>query len=381
MFKSSLYLSNYQCNFVKSRTQDTSTLSKRFSMMNPLIAMIGISEYDKNVNYSLERVIDDYKNVEHAFHNIRGYSFVYFNKNNNVVHKIDQNQKKKMKTAHGQVTTTQVTSSNNAKLRWNENEIFDYNDKIHNILNSKKYNYDGLIYFISCHGNTGSIIYDSNGNKVPLIAIYDKFNNQNCISLRNKPKIYFIEACRGNRKTKRYENSIQSFNDNTDAERGSSIVTTAPKLIGGDISHDSQLGFLAPQQFPIKIALSSIDEVKQIEMHDSTHFNNSTLVSTSNGQSQKSKNNSNVMFSKYNYNREIYANTDGFAVVEPGKNGAYMTRSITQAILNDDIFKKDFNTIMNHVRKIMLKLMGTSAECAAQVIEDHNNIPRRVFFK
>ena len=97
---------------------------------------------------------------------------------------------------------------------------------------------------------------------------------------------------------------------------------------------------------------------------------------------QASSNTSNVnaIFSKYNYNREIYANTEGYAVVEPGSKGAYMTRSITQAIENDKIFKKDFNAIMNHTRKIMLKLMGTSVECAAQVIQDNNNIPKKVFF-
>ena len=57
-----------------------------------------------------------------------------------------------------------------------------------------------------------------------------------------------------------------------------------------------------------------------------------------------------------------------------------MTRSITQAIENNDIFKKDFDSIINHTRKIMLKFMGTSAECAAQVIQDNNNIPKKVFF-
>ena len=57
------------------------------------------------------------------------------------------------------------------------------------------------------------------------------------------------------------------------------------------------------------------------------------------------------IFSKYNYNREIYANTEGYAVVEPGSIGAYMTRSLTQVIENDDLFSKDFDTIINYTRK------------------------------
>ena len=70
----------------------------------------------------------------------------------------------------------------------------------------------------------------------------------------------------------------------------------------------------------------------------------------------------------------------GYAVVEPGERGAYMIRSITQAKENDDIFCKDFDSIINHTRKIMLKLMGTFGGGAAQVIEDNNNMPKKVFF-
>ena len=51
------------------------------------------------------------------------------------------------------------------------------------------------------------------------------------------------------------------------------------------------------------------------------------------------------VYSKYNYNREIYANTEGYVIVEPGSKGAYMTRSITQSIVNDKIF-------FNHLIKL-----------------------------
>ena len=67
-------------------------------------------------------------------------------------------------------------------------------------------------------------------------------------------------------------------------------------------------------------------------------------------------------------------------MVEPQDKGAYMTRSITQAIEDDDIFKKDFDQIIYHTRKIMLKLMGTSVGCGAQVIQDNNNIPKKLYF-
>ena len=87
------------------------------------------------------------------------------------------------------------------------------------------------------------------------------------------------------------------------------------------------------------------------------------------------------IFSKYNYNREVYANTEGYAVIEPGSKGAYMIRSVTQSIVNNDIFGKNLDDILLHTRKVMLQLMGMSPECGAQVVEDHNNIPNQVFFK
>ena len=184
-------------------------------MSNPLIAMIGILEYDSGVFPNLECVINDYKNVQHAFYVTRGFNIAYFNNKNTMVRKT-VNKPTNSVTINNKsgksnnINSRRVSSRHDLKLRWNEKEIFDYNDKIYQILENSKYKYDGLIYFISCHGDIDSIIYDSNGNKVPLISIFDTFNNQNCLKLRNKPKIYFVEACRGDQRTKRIKNSLYS---------------------------------------------------------------------------------------------------------------------------------------------------------------------------
>ena len=313
-----------------------------YKMTNPLIAMIGISEYEKHILPNLGCTVNDYKNVQLAFYVVRGYSIVYFDKNNQLKHK-----KRATLTNKNINIDRHVASRNDLKLRWNENDIFDYNNQVHNILKNKKYNHDGLIYFVSCHGDTDNVIYDSNGNKIPLIVIFDKFNNQNCIQLRNKPKIYFVDACRGNRRTQRIKNSM--------------------------FGHDQQM-----EKLNVSNSQNYTHNGSNLERQTSA-----TMGSSGNLQTIDNKNsnvNTNAIFSKYNYNREIYANTEGYAVVEPDSLGAYMTRSITKAIENDDIFKKDFNTIMIHTRKIMTKLMGTSVQCAAQVIEDHNSIPPTVFF-
>ena len=309
----------------------------------PLIVVLGISIYDQHIFHSLECVPIDYKNIEHAFNIIRGYDFLFYN------------QKNEIKLKHHNINQKQVSGTKQFKLKWDEKEIFEFNDKIEKILNTSQNNYDGLLYFISCHGDTG-VIYDSNGNKVPLITIFDKFNNQNCVKLRNKPKIYFVEACRGSMRTQRYNNSNI---DNLNAR----INITQTKL-NKNLSN------------------SKHNQQNTIEQMDEKKSEMKEMSEKSGIYSQKSQSFSNkVIYSKYNYNREIYANTEGYAVVEPGSKGAYLIRSITQAIVNNQTFKKDFDQIMIHSRKLMLEMMGMSVDCGAQVIDDHNKIPKKIVFK
>ena len=377
VFKSSLYLSNYKSNFGDSEKILKGSLKQEESLhvRNPLIAMIGISEYVKGVFPNLECVINDYKNVEFAFHVTRGYSMIHFDKNNQIVHK-------KQNYNDNDDSKSNVSSRDTFKLRWNEEEIFDFNNKISDIIKSRKNNYDGLIYFISCHGDTGGVIYDSKGEKIPLITIFDKFNNQNCIKLRNKPKIYFIEACRGQMRTKRIENSLfDEYNNNNGNEVKTKVGDEDEVKTNGTHTKNNTV-IVNTISSPLVVAQSHTvvactPPPLELEANTMANDNDSHPASCKINVKQSS----NIIFSKYNYNREIYANTDGYAVVEPGSKGAYMTRSITQVIVNNNLFIKDFDEIMIHTRKIMLKLMGISSSCGAQVIDDHSNIPRKVFFK
>ena len=345
---------------------------EKYILNNPLIVVLGICEYDKHIFPNLNCAINDYKNVEFAFHITRGYSMIHFDTNNLIVHKKAQQRQQPQQEQHTQerekdkstnARKSKVSSRNRFKLRWTEDEIFDFNKKIHSIVNSARYNYDSLIYFISCHGDDGGVIYDSDGNKVPLITIFDKFSNQNCVQLRNKPKIYFIEACRGSMRTQRLANS--QLGNNSRSYENNKKKNNDKKLTITTIS---------------KTKTNS----KNLSDHDESEIKvNSSLEETYSKKNKGNKNesNKNTLFSKYSSNREIYANTDGYLVVEPNNYGGYMIQSITQSIVNDNIFCKDFDSIMIHTRKIMLKLMGMSIECGAQVIQDHSNVSKRMFFK
>ena len=374
-------------------------VTRTMKICNALIAVVGISDYDSMPN--LDCVLNDYKNIEHAFHNVRGYSIVTFDKNNKIIHKKlkektnDENHKnsnnnttnsnnanknyvtggdcdtqtdtfEEKKNSSSAATAIKNTNNNIArkkrktdyKLRWIDSEIFDFNDQILSILENNKYNNDCLMYFISCHGDLGGIIYDSEENKIPLISIFEQFNNQNCIQLRNKPKIYFIDACRGDIRTKRITNSNIPL-----------LVQSNQKTMENHNNHSIEHAIW-------KLSTSTTNNTNTSIFID--HSN--SLIPTSTAVTSKDRVSNNV-FSKYSYNREIYANTEGYAVVEPSSKGAYLIRSITKAFVNDKIFVKDFDTIMIHTRNILLKLMGKTVECGAQVIDDRSNIPTKLFFQ
>ncbi|XP_053125810.1 caspase-3-like [Hemicordylus capensis] len=55
---------------------------------------------------------------------------------------------------------------------------------------------DYFVSIISSHGDEG-IIYDCEGQPVQLTQIYQALSPQRCHNLAGKPKIFFIQACRG----------------------------------------------------------------------------------------------------------------------------------------------------------------------------------------
>ena len=50
---------------------------------------------------------------------------------------------------------------------------------------------------ISCHGSKDDIIYDSNWQKISLKKSFIYFNVQTSIYLADKPKLFFVDCCRG----------------------------------------------------------------------------------------------------------------------------------------------------------------------------------------
>ncbi len=57
--------------------------------------------------------------------------------------------------------------------------------------------FDAFVCIIMSHGDHHDSIYCVNGKKVYVADIMEDFNGDNCPSLLYKPKLFFIQACRG----------------------------------------------------------------------------------------------------------------------------------------------------------------------------------------
>lgn len=68
------------------------------------------------------------------------------------------------------------------------------------------------------HGENG-FIKMKNGDKVSLEDVFEMFNNKNCPALHEKPKIFIIQACRGERKDNGIETDDEPMESDDISER------------------------------------------------------------------------------------------------------------------------------------------------------------------
>ena len=61
--------------------------------------------------------------------------------------------------------------------------------------------YDSFVSCLLSHGEEGKV-YGSDGDKVDIADLVKKLNGESCRLLGNKPKIFFVQACRGSGKDK-----------------------------------------------------------------------------------------------------------------------------------------------------------------------------------
>lgn len=139
-------------------------------VQNPLIVILGIGNY----NGSWPEIIGtnrDHGNILYCFNYKRGYNVVYARQKSNNTFKIKHLNYRIKKNKQ---------IRDRFKRTWPKHEIKQYhNSIIGDILPNGKF--DGLIYFLSCHGGRGGVIYDSESDKMDLHeTVIQPFDNNHC---------------------------------------------------------------------------------------------------------------------------------------------------------------------------------------------------------
>ena len=329
------------------------------TIKNPLIVAVGIGEYDGMKNLG---TTTDYAKIKHTFNFRRGYSIVYQDRNENI-----RCIRKRCKSANHVL--------DQFKLRWSEADIENFNDHIvEKILNENSWEeydsddsssdsddeddddnkeskidtnqikvnekYDALIYFLSCHGASESIIYDSEGTECYLSFIFDKF--EYCSYLRGLPKIYFLDHCRGSHPVKRKANKNGSKQN---------------------------------------VRQKNYDEEKVMNGND-----DSVTTSLRGGGSRKQgiKKEKNGVGSTYipecdTY--KIFATRDGYATVDAGRTGGYLIQSVAAVFEKNELFAKEFGQIRNHISQLMESKMGKNANSPVNVMEFQSTVNYPIKFE
>lgn len=57
--------------------------------------------------------------------------------------------------------------------------------------------HDAFLCIVMSHGSSGDLIFGVDGTSISVHNIVKYFNDKNCLGLRGKPKLFFINACRG----------------------------------------------------------------------------------------------------------------------------------------------------------------------------------------
>ncbi|GIY14010.1 hypothetical protein CDAR_433861 [Caerostris darwini] len=133
-------------------------------------------------------------------------------------------------------------------------------------VNPRLRNVDSCIVYILTHGdrfNNRDYIIGTNEVKLFVDEIYTMFNNQNCPLLKGKPKMFFIQACRGPKE----DYGVKTDNSKPqkeELESASLSSTDAVGFLNAEISEN----ILYPTMSDMVIVHSTLPSYKSRKNHD-----------------------------------------------------------------------------------------------------------------
>ena len=180
-----------------------------FQMLsNPYIILNGISDYSKSKPpgkwQNLGGVIVDVKSMITLWSGIYGYNDMSVSlpnytqqtrAQNNDSNENNENKENKENKENEQEKDYGDSVMYAPTAMANRESYNDFLVSIRATIDSSKCN-DGLIYYYSGHGVKNGIILED-GKRFPIKQIFQIFNGEQCVLLRNKPKIMIFDSCRG----------------------------------------------------------------------------------------------------------------------------------------------------------------------------------------
>lgn len=127
------------------------------------------------------------------------------------------------------------------------NTLFDVSREDHS-------GYDCFVLWLMSHGLDGRF-YGADGQTVPIETIRDYFSNVKCSTLRGKPKLIFIQACRGHGKEK---GVVADAPHGCTRQPSTHEDLTAEEEESSDTGYNFRLSKTIPEHADILIANSTI---------------------------------------------------------------------------------------------------------------------------
>ena len=392
-----------------------------------MVVILGIGEYvhDKQ----LIGMTKDYTNLIYTFYQQFGYSVLVMDNKNNLHYGNKKPSPPPQPQAQSQICNSQykqkkLTLKNNFKLKWVVEEIEELIQHTVNILSTQKH--DSLMFFISSHGEQEGVIIDSNGTEVELHLIFDNFFGKYCPVMLNKPKLFFIDACRGslisrpfdkenakqkekekekeknakaNKKEREKSKDKESTNhvQNNTQKENEKEEKEEKENTESDVKQNPKAKEKEKEKQEEKQQRSSTSTCTNRSMRGSSNTNDNTSkqvknewklststghIKTQSGSKSHSYSRSQSSLKNYCHNQEncrfVYRNPDGYAVVDGGEKGGYLIQATKDVFNRRGIEKRKLDDIIKQLREKTKKLIGKGV---TETIQDVNQMNFNVYFK
>ena len=309
---------------------------KKYSIKHPLVIIFGIGDYDNDVMPSLIGVSQDYINCIATFLKL-GYCIFYQNTQNSIEY-IDRYN-------NNNTNSTKINlkqCKENVKLHWDEEEIGQF------FTNAREYvlknKHDSCIFLLSSHGESDGIIIDSTGEEISLLSLFCRFDGTECQYLVDKPKMIFVDACRGRARSKPIAPIKLNINSGEKKEQEKEEKENEKDKVN---------------------CITKSDNAIQSNTNDSVIPQRKQATNTNDNNNDRDD----WYHSQENF-IHIYSNPEGYAAADGGTKGGYLIRSVKRVFSNLEVsLNQTLNDIIVQIRAEAKEMAGKGALECVQVVD------------